>query len=164
MFVVDGLGHGLSAHRAAIAAIDEVRRLQPLSALELLPAVHRRLHGTRGAAVAVAEVDESADTLYFAGIGNISCSVTDGAGSRSLASMNGTAGADMGRVHEFSTPFPAEATFVMFSDGIATRWRLDDYPGLRPHHPALAAAVILRDHLRGRDDATVVVGRRRRAE
>lgn len=162
LLVVDGLGHGASAHRAAVAAVEEARRRQPLPATELLPAIHRALHNTRGAAVAVAEVDETAGTLTFAGIGNISCTITDGSGSRSLASMNGTVGGEMGRVHEFAAPFPAGATLALFSDGLQSRWRIDDYPGLRPHHPALVAAVILRDHLRGRDDATIVVARRRR--
>jgi anti-sigma regulatory factor (Ser/Thr protein kinase) len=163
LLVVDGLGHGASAHRAAVATVDEARRRQPLPLAELLPAIHAALHGTRGAAVAVAELDEAAATLKFAGVGNISCTVADGSGTRSLASMNGTAGAEMGRVHEFTAPFSADATLVLFSDGVQTRWRLDDYPGLRPHHPALIAAVILRDHLRGRDDATILIGRRRRA-
>ena len=38
-----------------------------------------------------------------------------------------------------------------------TRWNLADYPGLALRHPAVIAAVLLRDFDRGRDDATVVV-------
>lgn len=160
MLVVDGLGHGLSAHQAATAAIAVARQNPGLSPSAMIAVIHRVLQSTRGAAVAMAEVDERGARLRFAGIGNVSCSVVDGDGNRSLASMNGIVGHEMRRVQEFTSPFPPGATFLMFSDGIATRWRLDQYPGLRPRHPALAAGVIYRDHLRGRDDATVIVARR----
>ena len=159
MLMVDGLGHGASAYQAAVAAVDVAQRNPGAGPSELIDRMHRVLHGTRGAAVAVAELDRSAGHIRFAGIGNISGSVIDGEGSRSLASMNGIVGHEMRRVREFITPFPAGATLVMHSDGIGTRWRLDQYPGIRPRHPSLAAAVLYRDFVRGRDDATVVVAR-----
>ena len=47
----------------------------------------------------------------------------------------------------------------MASDGLATRWDLERYPGLLAHHPAVVAGVLYRDFGRARDDVTVVVGR-----
>jgi len=47
----------------------------------------------------------------------------------------------------------------MYSDGLATHWSIDDYPGLAARHPALIAAALYRDHDRGRDDVSVVVMR-----
>ena len=44
----------------------------------------------------------------------------------------------------------------------ASRWSLDDHPGLAGHDPAVIAAVLARDHARGRDDVTVLVARRER--
>jgi hypothetical protein len=52
----------------------------------------------------------------------------------------------------------------MHTDGVSASWKPDDYPGLWAHHPVLIAAVIFRDHGRGRDDATVVVAARREAQ
>jgi hypothetical protein len=78
--------------------------------------------------------------------------------------MSGIVGHEGRRLQEFTTPFPPGATFVMFSDGIMSRWRLDQYGGLRPRHPALAAGVVFRDQLRGRDDATIIVARPTRRE
>ena len=46
----------------------------------------------------------------------------------------------------------------MHSDGLATRWSLDAYPGLQRRHPGLVAGVLYRDYSRGRDDVTVLVG------
>ena len=49
--------------------------------------------------------------------------------------------------------------FVLCSDGIATGFSLDGYPGLVGAHPTLVAGVIFRDFARARDDATVLVVR-----
>ncbi len=46
---------------------------------------------------------------------------------------------------------------MLASDGVATSWQLDPYPGLSQKHPTLIAAVLFRDFSRRRDDATVVV-------
>jgi hypothetical protein len=47
----------------------------------------------------------------------------------------------------------------MHSDGLASRWDLGAYPGLRVHDPALIAAALYRDFARGRDDVTVLAAR-----
>lgn len=157
--VIDGLGHGPLAHDAALIGIEICRRNPGMPPAAMIDAMHRGMRATRGAAAAVAEINPATLTVRFAGVGNISCSVTSTEGSRSIASMSGIVGHEARRVQEFSVPFPAGASLVMFSDGLTTRWRLDQYSGLRPRHPALGAAVAFRDHLRGRDDATVLVAR-----
>jgi hypothetical protein len=48
---------------------------------------------------------------------------------------------------------------LLHSDGVATRWDIAAYPGLIAQHPALVAGVLLRDHRRSRDDASVVAMR-----
>ena len=48
---------------------------------------------------------------------------------------------------------------MLASDGLATRWTLESYPGLSARDPALVAGVLYRDHSRRRDDVTVVVAR-----
>lgn len=162
--IVDGLGHGDLAHEASAAGLEVCRRNAGASPIALMEAMHAALRPTRGAAAAVAEIDAGTRTLRMSGLGNISCSVVSTEGSKSLASMSGIVGHESRRFQEFSAPFPSGASLVMFSDGIATRWRLDQYNGLRPRHPALAAGVVYRDQLRGRDDATIVVARLRRQE
>jgi anti-sigma regulatory factor (Ser/Thr protein kinase) len=157
--VVDGLGHGALAHEAAMRGLELATQQAGSSPTAMLQAMHAGMRATRGAAAGVAEIDAAARILRFAGVGNISCSVISAEGSRSLASLSGIVGHEARRVQEFTTPFPTGASVVMFSDGITTRWRLDQYAGLRPRHPALGAAVVFRDHLRGRDDATVIVAR-----
>jgi anti-sigma regulatory factor (Ser/Thr protein kinase) len=157
--LIDALGHGELAHQAAEVAVEACKKNEGMSAVALIDAMHRALRPTRGAAIAVAELDEGAGSLRFAGIGNISCSITSPTGSRSFASLGGIVGHDVRRVQPFTERFSPGDLLVMHSDGIATRWALDQYPGIRPHHPALAAALVHRDYLRGRDDATILIAR-----
>ena len=65
----------------------------------------------------------------------------------------------MRKVQEFVLPWNAGAMLIMQSDGLASRWDLEQYPGLIGCHPALIAAVLYRDYTRGRDDVAVLVAR-----
>jgi hypothetical protein len=128
----------------------------------MLMAVHGALRSTRGAAVSIAEVNEVGKEIRFAGVGNVSCTVSSTEKNHSLAPYAGIVGHEIRRVQHVTSPWNAAAVLIMFSDGIATRWRLDQYPDLRSRHPSVIAGVIYRDHARGRDDATVVVARSNR--
>jgi hypothetical protein len=158
--LVDGLGHGPDAALASAAATRVVASRPDASPTVLIEAMHGALRSTRGAAVAIADVQPSRGTLTFVGVGNVAATIHSRSGPRSLASNNGTVGHVMRKVQEFSYEWPDDATLVMHTDGINTRWRLDAYPGLARHDPALLAGVLFRDAARGRDDATVIVARR----
>jgi hypothetical protein len=64
------------------------------------------------------------------------------------------------KVQEFTVPFPPDAICILHSDGIQTQWDLARYPGLQGRSPVLVAAVLMRDFIRRRDDAMVLVVRR----
>jgi hypothetical protein len=98
--------------------------------------------------------------VRYAGVGNISGLLLDGARSRSMVSMSGTIGGGALRIREFSYPLERDTVLLMYSDGLATHWSLDQQPGLAARHPALLAGVLYRDHWRRRDDVTVVAVRR----
>lgn len=162
LFVADGLGHGLPAHEAAAAAVRvfDAGNEQPPG--RLIGEVHAALRPTRGAAVAMLAVDLERRVGAFAGLGNISGMVLLPSGGRhNMVSHNGTAGLHAARIQEFSYPVPAQATIIMCSDGLSTRWDLSPYPGLAQRPPALIAGVLYRDFSRRRDDVTVVVARER---
>jgi anti-sigma regulatory factor (Ser/Thr protein kinase) len=160
LLAVDGLGHGPDAARAATAAIGTLERSPAGSAQELVKHAHQALRLTRGAALAGARIDFGTDELRFAGIGNIAGWVIDDAGRRALVSHNGIVGHNMRKVQEFALPFAPGALCVLHSDGIQTQWDLDKYPGLQSRTPALVAAILMRDFIRRRDDAMVLVVRR----
>lgn len=162
VLMADGLGHGPEAARAASAAIGVFVSRPALAPAAVIDAAHIALRSTRGAALAVVRLEVEAATLRFAGIGNISACVRSDAGCRQLMSHNGIVGHNMRKVQEFPLPWPADALFVIHSDGLSKQWDLDSYPGLSRCHPALVAGVLYRDFSRGRDDATVAVFRHRR--
>jgi len=159
LLAADGLGHGPDAARAANAAIRVLDQRGAIEAGEMMHAAHEALRPTRGAALAAARIDFAAGELRFAGVGNIGA-VAIGDTRRALVSHNGIVGHNMRKVQEFSVPFGPGALCVLHSDGIETRWDLDKYPGLQGRSPALVAAILMRDHIRGRDDAMVLVVRR----
>jgi len=158
---VDGLGHGPEAAKAARAAIEALERRPSDPPSEVLHTAHQGLRITRGAALSVARIGYAEDGLRFAGIGNVSCVVHDGASRRALVSHNGIVGANMRKVQEFTVDCPPGTLCILHSDGVETRWDLADYPGLHARAPALVAGILMRDFIRGRDDAMVLVGRRR---
>lgn len=162
--VVDGLGHGLHASEAAAVAtrfvVTAVRQDPAISLTRLLEQMHGLMRGTRGAAIAAVSVDAERRKVVCCGLGNVSCLLQfpDGR-SQSMVSHNGTIGHQMRRVQEFEYGYDKGALLVMHSDGLATHWKMSQYPGLVGRWPATMAGVLYRDALRGRDDATVLVAR-----
>lgn len=159
VMVVDGLGHGLLAAEAASRAATLFDAEVPSQPAAFCEEVHRRLNGSRGAAIALAHIT-SRGRVTYAGVGNIAGTIVTDLKGRGLASQNGTAGVQIRRVQQFEYEWPEGATLVMHSDGLTSRWSLGDYPGLSARHPAIIAGVLYRDCVRGRDDATVVVVKR----
>lgn len=160
--VVDGLGHGMPAAEASQAAVEEFRRSGNRTLTETLEAIHVALRPTRGAAIAVARTHEERDELTFAGIGNVAGAIVNGTEVRKTVSRNGTVGHQVRRIQEYTYPFPPGSHLIMHSDGLATSWSVDRYPGLMTRHPLLIAGVMFRDFRRERDDITVLVAKRER--
>ena len=157
ILVVDGLGHGPGAADARREAVRIFRGSQAPGPAALVVAIHAGLRATRGAAVAVAEIDPDRSRLRFCGLGNIAAVVLAEGHARHLVSRNGTAGHTARKIDEFTYPWPPHATLVQHTDGLTGRWALDAYPGLTARHPSLLAGVLYRDFKRGRDDVAVVV-------
>jgi anti-sigma regulatory factor (Ser/Thr protein kinase) len=159
VLVADGLGHGPDAGAAARAAVRLFRESRGVTIEASMERMHAGLRATRGATLGLAELDPERRLVSFVGIGNIAATVASEAGARHLVSHNGTAGHQVHRIQAFPAPWPAGALVLLHSDGLASHWALDRYPGLSARHPALVAGVLYRDHRRGRDDTTVVVAR-----
>lgn len=159
LVIADGLGHGIGAAHASDAAVALAPQYADQLPSVVLQKAHSALQGTRGAAVAVSKFDPDNTKIHFAGVGNISVCIFYSEHSRHLLSHNGIVGSNLRKLQEFSERWESDALFVAHTDGINTRWNINDYLGLRDRHPGLIAAVIYRDFSRRRDDATVVVVR-----
>ena len=158
--VADGLGHGRDAAEASQAAL-EVFAAHPQADLrEAIKATHARLRSTRGAAVTLLRLDADAAQLRSCGAGNVIARVISGDTDRTVLTQHGTAGVQIRTPEETRHAWPAHALVVVHSDGVESRWTPQRLMPVLARDPMLAAALLLRDHSRGRDDATVVVLRR----
>jgi anti-sigma regulatory factor (Ser/Thr protein kinase) len=160
VLMCDGLGHGGLAAAAALAAVHtfaEAPAVPPDVVVELL---HQRLAHTRGAALAVAELDPDAGLVRYAGLGNITGTVlTPGGGRRGMVSLPGIAGHQRRQIRQYDYPIDPDGIVLLHSDGVVDRWSPADYPGLLHRSPLVIAATVLRDAGTRRDDAGVLAAR-----
>ncbi|GGT04453.1 ATP-binding SpoIIE family protein phosphatase [Streptomyces griseoviridis] len=162
LMLADGLGHGPEAARASTAAVDALRGAAGLPPGEALRRLDGALAGTRGAAVAVAQVDLAAGRLRFAGIGNIGARLCEAGVWRPLVSRPGIVGVHRpGTLREEQTAWGDDHLLILHSDGLPSRWTPPPEacrPGI---DPAVTAAVTVRDASSSarpvRDDTAVAV-------
>lgn len=163
IMMVDGSGHGWHAAQAAREAVRIFRQNVHRRPGAILEAAHAALRSTRGAAMAVLELDLDQNSMRYAGVGNISAVVIGPGRRTNLVSHNGIVGHQARKFQEFVYPWQPEGVLIMHSDGLSTQWRLEEYAGLIGRDPSLIAGVLYRDHARGRDDVSVLSARSCRA-
>ncbi|MER8057927.1 MULTISPECIES: SpoIIE family protein phosphatase [unclassified Streptomyces] len=162
LLLADGLGHGPKAGHASGAAVTELRRAAQAPPQELLRRLHTALRPTRGAAIAVAQVDTAKGELTFAGVGNIGARLRTSRGWTSLVSHPGIVGAYFpASVPLRRAPWDRDSLLVLHSDGLPSRWTPPEDPRLLAHDPSVLAATVLRDAGSSarppRDDTSVAV-------
>lgn len=155
--VVDGIGHGPEAERASQAGIAVFASTPLDDPAQNLSDMNHAMTGTRGGAAAIARYDRAAASLRFAGVGNIGGHLVTLEKSRGLASHPGIVGSQFRKAVAYDYPANGTELLILYSDGLQSRWNLQDYPGLANRHPAIIAALLHRDYCRGRDDVTVLV-------
>lgn len=155
--LVDGLGHGPEAAKAAAAAARAFLSGTSRTPAQHLASADDALVATRGAAMGVALIDLRRSEVTFAGVGNTVGIVATGPVRQNLVSFGGIVGQRNIPRREFTVPWSPESIYIAHSDGIGTRWNLDTYPGLSERHPTIIAGILYRDFARGRDDASVLV-------
>jgi anti-sigma regulatory factor (Ser/Thr protein kinase) len=159
VMLCDGLGHGPLAAAAAQAAVYAFRAAAEVGPAATVEHLHHQLRPTRGAAVAVAELDGEHGVVRYSGLGNISGVVVGDESLHRMVSLPGIAGHQRRQVREYEYRLPAGGTVVLHSDGVRDRWLPTTYPGLFDRAPQLVAAVLLRDAGLRRDDACVLAAR-----
>jgi anti-sigma regulatory factor (Ser/Thr protein kinase) len=158
VLVADGLGHGPEAQTASKEAVRMLILNSGLTPMALVERCHQALRSTRGAAISIARIDRATKKVTFAGVGNVAAQIYSGAKlAQHLVSVNGTAGHQTNRLHEFTYPWPDDGMLIVHSDGLSTSTSTESRSGLALRDPTLIAGVLYRDFSRGTDDSTVVV-------
>jgi phosphoserine phosphatase RsbX len=160
--LIDALGHGSEAHRLGVQLITAVSEWLPEAVPPApegaLAVLHESARGTRGAAAAVAWLDTRTLEGWVAGVGNVRCRLF-GAVTRTFEFGDGVLGQRVRTPHPVAFALRPTDVVILFSDGVAGRFRPDDYPslGLDPA-PTIAFNVVSRFG-KGIDDASCAVMR-----
>ncbi len=156
--LVDGLGHGVFAERAALAAVAYVAEHLTVPLAELFAGCDRALRRTRGVAMGLAVVDEAIGQLSYAGIGNPRAFVV---GQRTLRLRNdyGIVGSGYKALSIETVSFLPGDLIVMATDGVEELVDVSGYDAVLRRDVQRLAERILWDWRRDTDDAGVLVGR-----
>jgi serine/threonine protein phosphatase PrpC len=159
--VVDGLGHGQEAASAAHAAVGALDRYSREPLPDLVRRCHEALVGLRGVVLGLAYLDPQAANLTWLGVGNVGGIVLRrDAASRpsriSLVPSAGFIGAEQTHPTTRSVPLALGDTVILYSDGIRDGFAEAVVPANSPQE--IADFVITR-HVKGTDDALVLVAR-----
>jgi len=158
--VIDGLGSGSEAFRAASLARERIMALAEASLTDIFQACHQALHDTRGAVMAVLRIDFQAGAVTFAGVGNIGIHVQSSAHDIKPISRNGIVGHRLPRIQEFRYPYTAGDLFILYSDGISSRFNLGSMPPIRPADDLQAVAEYVATQFgKDEDDVTLILAR-----
>ncbi len=157
--VIDGLGHGVEAEQAAIAA-ERVLVASPGAPVEdLVTRCHHELRGTRGAVLSVASFDAQHDRMSWLGVGNVEGLLVRGdreTTTEAVAMRGGTLGYNLPRLTPRTLAVKAGDTLVFASDGIRHGFKSEV---LSSRSPQQIADEVARRWAKTTDDYCVVVAR-----
>jgi serine/threonine protein phosphatase PrpC len=155
--VIDGLGHGPFAQRAAQTARQYVESHvdQPLDVI--FRGVGRACHATRGVVMALARFDRDGTQLTFANIGNIEARVFGSVEPMNFAVRRGIVGVNAPNPVVTQHRWQPNHVLVLHSDGVTTRWRGEDFRDLGSASASVMARRLLHALAKDDDDATVLV-------
>jgi negative regulator of sigma-B (phosphoserine phosphatase) len=149
--VFDGLGHGPHAAKPSQLAVKWLQTAaleQPLSVL--MQAIHAELRDTRGAAGTLCLL--RGDVLQGCAVGNVQFSCINGSVPMVLSS--GVLGQRMPKLRVCEAVLRPGIRIALFSDGISSKFRLDESRQLRPQQ---ACEFAMERHRKKEDDATILI-------
>ena len=159
--VIDGLGHGTLAAKAAATAAAVLRRHASESVLSLVQRCHEALRETRGVVMSLAAFDSRAGTLTGIGVGNVEgllmrADPYASPAQETLTLRSGVVGQRLPHLRAEVMPLTKGDTLIFVTDGIHSFFA----EGLNPNHgPRQIADHILATQKKGIDDALVLVTR-----
>lgn len=156
--LIDGLGHGVEANKAAIRANEllEENNYKPLK--ELLYSVDNGMKHTRGAVIGICIIDKNTKSFQYGSIGNVQLRYILNNKTRKFIATNGTLGITLNtKVNVQQSSYENGGIIIMNTDGISNKLEYDEYLGLPTHNPTVLSNMIFRDFAKDNDDATVLV-------
>lgn len=160
IFMGDGLGHGENANEAVQLAIKAFKQSIEWEPTEILRDIHAKVKKSRGLVATIASVDYKSAVWSVCGIGNISTRIYEGLENKTYTPYNGIIGHNIPRtLNSTIVPYKKHQIIVMHSDGLRTRWNLNDMSSIMKQHSGVIASAIYKENIRGTDDASILVGK-----
>lgn len=153
--VIDGLGGGEEAARAARLAHQMLLQYPDYPLQELIRRSHTALHGTRGAVIGVLRLELAGGVASYVGVGNIGMQVYSRQPIKPI-SKNGILGFRLPTLLELRYVYDPGDIFVIYSDGISNHFTQDSKIDIK-QQPQTMAEQVLGAYGKLSDDATVVV-------
>jgi anti-sigma regulatory factor (Ser/Thr protein kinase) len=158
--VIDGLGHGQFAHRAAQTARQYIEQHfdQPLESL--FRGVGRACRATRGVVMALAAFNLARQTVTVASVGNIEVRMVGAIGQKfNLVVRRGIIGLNAPSPVPTEHPLSSSSLLIMHSDGIRSHWDWAEFSDLTHETPTMIAQRLFSRLEKLDDDATIIVAR-----
>jgi negative regulator of sigma-B (phosphoserine phosphatase) len=161
--VIDGLGHGTEAARAALAAAHLLEQHPDETVVALIQRCHDALRRTRGAVMSVASFDARTSSITWAGVGNVDVVLlkrmsTEGRTREDLVARGGIVGYRIPSLRPATLPVGTGDTLIMTTDGV--RGGFADHVDIAQRPQENADSILARFGKRT-DDALVVVAQYR---
>jgi serine/threonine protein phosphatase PrpC len=153
--MIDGLGGGQEAARAAQLAAQVIEEHADWALQDLTRAMHTALHHTRGAVSGLLRLEAEAQRAAFVGVGNIGVYVYSRRPIKPI-SKSGILGFRLPTLLELRYVYDPGDIFVLYSDGVSSRFGQDGQVDLK-QPPQQMADELLSNYGKTIDDATVVV-------
>ena len=127
---------------------------------EIIRDIHAKVKKSRGLVGTIAVVDFKSEVWNICGVGNISTRIYDGLENKTYTPYNGIIGHNIPRTLNTTTvPYKKHQIIVMHSDGLRTRWNLNEMTSILKQHSGVIASALYKENLRGTDDASILAGK-----
>lgn len=161
--VIDGLGHGQLAQRAAQTARQYLEAHFDQSLDNLFRGVGRACRATRGVVMALAAFDGARRAFKLGSVGNIETRVHGQANPLNYVVRRGVIGLNAPQAVISEHAWTPQSIMIMHSDGLHAHWDWKDFREVANESAEVIAQRLLRVLGKDDDDATVLVVRAARS-
>jgi negative regulator of sigma-B (phosphoserine phosphatase) len=152
--IIDGLGGGAEAERAARLAEQTLTKYPDYPLQELIRLSHTALHSTRGAVIGLLRLNLATNHATYVGVGNIGVQVYSRQSIKPI-SKNGILGFRLPTLLELRYVYDPGDIFVLYSDGVSSHFAQDTKIDIK-QPPQQMAEQVLELYGKHTDDATVL--------
>jgi anti-sigma regulatory factor (Ser/Thr protein kinase)/serine/threonine protein phosphatase PrpC len=155
--IIDGIGHGEHAHKAAQTARRYVETHYDQTLLNVFQGINRICQPTRGVVMALARINWLDEEISYASVGNIESRVFGGSHQLNFIARRGILGVSNPKPQIIEGRWNQNHILVLFSDGLRSHWNWESFSHLLDRPAAPFARELLNQLAKDNDDATVLV-------